>query len=224
MLPDNNKEVLFSEFVADYHKALDRKISLNPILNAFQEVVHRFQLHELVEKFLESMKMDLLKSNYMTKEEYEKYIYGSADVVGLMCLKVFVNNNMTQYEHLKPYAMRLGSAFQKVNFLRDIKDDYALLGRSYFPNLDLGHLNQDAKAEIIEDISNDFKEAYKGILLLPKVCQLGVYIAYRYYQGLLKKLAQRPVQVLLKERIRVSDFLKVFILFKSYIRYKINVL
>lgn len=221
---DYDKAVLFEEFVVEYQKALDRKISLNPILNAFQEVVHRYHLYELVDDFLYSMRLDLSKKDYLSIEDYQKYIYGSADVVGLMCLRVFVKNNEAEYQKLKPFAMKLGSAFQKVNFLRDLKDDYQLLGRSYFPNLNLGELNQRAKDEIIADIKKDFDEAYIGIKMLPTESRLGVYLAYRYYLGLLKKLTQKSIQTILKERVRMPDSLKMLILFKSYLRYKVNVL
>lgn len=221
---DYDKDELFAEFVTEYRKSLVRKISMNPILNAFQSIVNEYGLHELVDSFLNSMEMDLQKQNYSTQEEYKQYIYGSADVVGLMCLKVFVKGNQTQYETLKPYAMRLGSAFQKVNFLRDIKADYEQLNRSYFPNLATNELNENNKQHIITDISNDFSYALKGILLLPREAKFGVYIAYRYYLKLLKKLRTKPAKKILQERTRISDWLKFMILIKSYLRFKVNVL
>lgn len=217
-----NQEELFLEFEADYYKSLERKISLNPILNSFQKIVLQYDLHDLVEDFMKSMKADLYQKNYVTKEDYEQYIHGSANVVGLMCLKVFVRGNTKQYNDLKTYAMSLGSAFQKVNFLRDIKDDYELLGRSYFPNLELGDLDKSSKEQIISEIEDEFKLALKGILLLPVESKFGVYLAYAYYLRLLKKLKKKPVQKILTERTRISNPIKISILLTSYIQYKIN--
>lgn len=219
-----NQQELFDEFVADYHKALDRKISMNPILNAFQEVVHHYQLQDLVESFLKSMQMDLHKSDYSNQKEYQDYIYGSADVVGLMCLKVFVNGNTTQYNDLKQQAKSLGSAFQKVNFLRDIKEDYKNLGRSYFPNIQNFELTLSTKQEIIQDIEQDFAQAYKGILKLPVDAKFGVYLAYRYYTKLLKKLKKKNAQEILESRTRIPNTIKFSILLRSYVRYKIGIL
>ncbi|MDO6596309.1 squalene/phytoene synthase family protein [Oceanihabitans sp. 2_MG-2023] len=217
-----NQEELFYEFVADYKKSLDRKISLNPIINSFQEVAHKYRLHTYADDFLKRMEADLQVTEYNTKEAYENYIYGSADVVGLMCLRVFVNNNDEKFNALKESATRLGSAFQKVNFLRDFKDDTESLGRSYFPNLNSDSLNNTNKEEIIKDIEKDFNEAYKGIIQLPLESRLGVYIAYRYYLKLLKKLKKADSEKILSGRIRISNTLKLFILTKSYIRYKLN--
>lgn len=219
-----DQNTLFQEFKTDYYKSLDRKISMNPILNCFQAVVHQYRIYNLVEAFLHSMETDLSKKEYATKEEYDEYIYGSADVVGLMCLSVFVNGDQQKYADLKDYAMRLGSAFQKVNFLRDLKDDFEARGRSYFPNVDRFAFCNDSKKEIINDIENDFQEAYKGIVRLPVEGKLGVYVAYRYYRSLFDKLKRKDSQQILKERIRISDPFKVFILFKSYMRYKLNML
>jgi phytoene/squalene synthetase len=221
---EHDQETLLNEFIQDYHKALDRKISLNPVLNSFQQVVHEYKLYELVDDFLHSMKMDLQKKNYDTREEYEQYIHGSADVVGLMCLKIFVKGDEDRYEHLKGYAKHLGSAFQKVNFLRDIRNDFNELGRSYFPNISNKTLDDVTKAEIIEDIEYDFNEAYKGIVQLPVEGRLGVYLAYKYYQKLLRKLKKRNSQEIMKQRTRVSDHMKVVIFFKSFLRYKLNIL
>lgn len=217
-----NQKELFHDFVEDYKKSLDRKISLNPIINAFQEVVHNYNLHTYADDFLKRMEADLYVTDYTTKEAYENYIYGSADVVGLMCLRVFVNNDETKFNTLKDSAKHLGSAFQKVNFLRDIKDDMEQLGRSYFPNLSNNILNNATKEEIIDDINIDLKEAYKGIVQLPLESRFGVYIAYRYYLKLLKKLKKADSEKILSGRIRISNGLKVFILTKSYIRYKLN--
>lgn len=217
-----NQKELFHDFVEDYKKSLDRKISLNPIINAFQEVVHNYNLHTYADDFLKRMEADLYVTDYTTKEAYENYIYGSADVVGLMCLRVFVNNDESKFNALKDSARHLGSAFQKINFLRDIKDDMEQLGRSYFPNLSNNILNNATKEEIIDDINIDLKEAYKGIVQLPLESRFGVYIAYRYYLKLLKKLKKADSEKILSGRIRISNGLKVFILTKSYIRYKLN--
>jgi phytoene synthase len=219
-----DQEILINEFQEDYEKAVERGISLNPILNSFQQVVNQYDLHELVEHFMRSMMLDLKKSNYTTEEEYKAYIFGSADVVGLMCLKVFVNGNREKFETLKPYAMRLGSAFQKVNFLRDIKNDVEELGRSYFPNMQSFEFNDDIKASIIRDIEEDFRIAHIGIKMLPMQGRLGVYVAYRYYKRLLQHLKIKDSRELMKARIRVSDPLKAIILFKSYVRVKLNIL
>ena len=217
-----NQQDLFNDFVADYKKSLDRKISLNPIINAFQEVVHKYDLQIYADDFLKRMEADLYVTDYTTKEAYENYIYGSADVVGLMCLRVFVNNDEVKFNHLKDSAKHLGSAFQKVNFLRDIKDDVEHLGRSYFPNLSHNTLNNISKKEIIIDVDNDLENAYKGIKQLPLESKLGVYIAYRYYLKLLNKLKKADSEKIMNGRIRISNTLKVFILTKSYIRYKLN--
>ena len=214
-----NQKELFHDFVEDYKKSLDRKISLNPIINAFQEVVHNYNLHTYADDFLKRMEADLYVTDYTTKEAYENYIYGSADVVGLMCLRVFVNNDEAKFNALKDSARHLGSAFQKINFLRDIKDDMEQLGRSYFPNLSNNILNNATKEEIIDDINIDLKEAYKGIVQLPLESRFGVYIAYRYYLKLLKKLKKADSEKILSGRIRISNGLKVFILTKSYIRF-----
>ena len=217
-----NQQDLFNDFVADYKKSLDRKISLNPIINAFQEVVHKYDLQIYADDFLKRMEADLYVTDYTTKEAYENYIYGSADVVGLMCLRVFVNNDEVKFNHLKDSAKHLGSAFQKVNFLRDIKDDVEHLGRSYFPNLSHNTLNNISKKEIIIDVDNDLENAYNGIKQLPLESKLGVYIAYRYYLKLLNKLKKADSEKIMNGRIRISNTLKVFILTKSYIRYKLN--
>ncbi|MFD2822170.1 phytoene/squalene synthase family protein [Lacinutrix iliipiscaria] len=221
---DYPQSELFHDFVDEYNKALKRRISLNPIINSFQEVVHNYELYEYALDFLKRMEADLHVKDYTTTEDYENYIYGSADVVGLMCLRVFVNNDNIQFNALKNSAKHLGSAFQKVNFLRDIKDDIENLGRSYFPNLSNNTLNNSSKADIIEDIENDFHDAYKGIIKLPLESRLGVYIAYRYYLKLLNKLKYADSDKILKGRIRISNTLKVYILTKSYLRYKFNII
>lgn len=220
-----NQEELLDEFEADYYKAYQRKISLNPVLNAFQHVVHKYNIEDhMIQSFLKSMRMDLSKKEYDTYEDYKTYIYGSADVVGLMCLKVFVNGDEDKYRSLKASSMKLGSAFQKVNFLRDLKDDAERLARSYFPNVNLQQLSPQDKHRIISEIESDFNDAYQGILRLPLESRLGVYTAYKYYKQLLKKLKATESEDILNARIRVSDPMKLFILGKSYIRYQLNVL
>ena len=219
-----DQEELFLEFENDYHKSIERKISLNPILNSFQEIVLKYDLQDLVDDFMKSMKADLYKDNYINRDAYEAYIHGSANVVGLMCLKVFVQGDTNKYEELKSYAMALGSAFQKVNFLRDLKEDYELLGRSYFPSLSLGDLDIETKNKIILDIEKDFEEGYKGIIKLPGECKLGVYVAYTYYKSLLKKLKQKNVAHILEKRTRISNPMKFSLIFSSYIKYKLNLL
>lgn len=219
-----DKEKLINEFEADYYKAYADGISLNPILNAFQTTVKQYNIDdELVQAFLKSMKQDLYKSEY-TKKEYEAYIYGSADVVGLMCLKVFVNGDENSYNELKEPAMRLGSAFQKVNFLRDLKDDMEVLNRSYFPDVDMVDLNIKSKTRIIKEIEEDFKKAYKGIMNLPPEAKFGVYTAYRYYKCLLKKLSKTPSNKIMNSRIRVSNPHKVSLLARSFVKYKLNLI
>jgi len=195
---------------------------LNPVLNAFQDVVHRYDMMDLVIPFLKSMRMDLNKKEYLTKAEYEEYIFGSADVVGLMCLMVFVSGDKVRYEELKYSAMKLGSAFQKVNFLRDLKYDYEALGRVYFPNINMSRLSNNDKNSIIAEIENDFAAALVGIKMLPKEAKFGVYTAYKYYRSLLNKIAKTEPEEILNKRIRVDDFSKLFIIGKSYIKYQLN--
>jgi len=221
-----NKEELMANFERDYYIAKAQGISLNPILHSFQQTVNRYRIpDEMVQAFLKSMKADLHKTEYQTKAEYDEYIYGSADVVGLMCLKVFVDGDEQQYNELKDAAMRLGSAFQKVNFLRDLKDDYEILNRSYFPNVDLGQLNADSKQLIIDEIEADFNYAYEyGILKLPVEAKFGVYMAYRYYKRLLKKLKSVPSEKIMDTRIRISDPMKINLLARSYVKYKLNII
>lgn len=219
------KEKLLNQFEKDYYKSMENGISLNPILNAFQITVKKYNItNDLVQDFLKSMRQDLNKSTYNTVEEFENYIYGSADVVGLMCLKVFVNGDEEKYENLKTPAMRLGSAFQKVNFLRDLKDDYEVLNRSYFPDVNLRALNEECKRKIISEIDSDFKEAYKGIILLPIEAKFGVYTAYIYYKRLLKKLKSTPSEKIMNARIRISNPLKLTLLARSFIVFKLNLL
>jgi phytoene synthase len=220
------KEQLLENFEKQYYMAVKNGISLNPILNSFQATVTKYNIpDELVVAFLNSMKADLFKTTYKTKKEYEEYIYGSADVVGLMCLKVFVNGNDEKYNELKQAAMRLGSAFQKVNFLRDLKDDYELLNRSYFPGVNLSSLDSTSKELIIKEIEDDFDFAYSnGILKLPVEAKFGVYMAYRYYRRLLKKLKNVPSSEIIETRVRISDPMKINLLARSYVKYKLNMI
>ena len=222
---DYEKQVLLDEFETDLHRAIDRGISLNPILNSFQDVVNRYEIDmDLVESFLKSMRADLHKQDYGSVSDYEDYIYGSADVVGLMCLKVFVQGDAKRYEELKTPAMRLGSAFQKVNFLRDLKDDTQNLQRSYFPHIDGTFMDAEAKKQIIQEIEDDFDAAYQGILNLPMEAKFGVYTAYIYYRKLLSKLTRTEAEEILQKRIRISNPMKMFLLTKSFVSYKLNLL
>ena len=222
---DYNKEMLFKDFSSDLEKSLKNKIHLNPILNSFQTTYHKFNIDkDLVDSFMSSMKKDLHKTKYISNQEYEDYIYGSADVVGLMCLKVFVNGNAKKYEELKSFAMRLGSAFQKVNFLRDLKDDFEVLNRTYFPNTDLNQLDEESKIKIIGEIEEDFKEGLSGIKKLPIEAKFGVFMAYRYYSQLLKKLKKTPALDIKNTRIRVPNYKKIELLTRSYVKYQLNLL
>ena len=221
-----DKEKLINKFEADYYEAKEEGISLNPIINAFQHTVFKYQISDdLVQAFLKSMKADLYKTKYNTKEEYDSYIYGSADVVGLMCLKVFVNGDAEKYDELKNAAMRLGSAFQKVNFLRDLKDDIEHLDRCYFPNIDLQTLDNESKNQIINEIEEDFEVAFKdGILKLPVEAKFGVYVAYRYYKRLLRKLKNTPSSEIMETRVRISNSMKINLLARSFVKYKLNLI
>lgn len=222
---DYDKIKLFKQFETDLDLAITEKISLNPILNAFQHTVHAHQIpNELIAAFMKSMKLDLTKKEYKTPAEYNEYIYGSADVVGLMCLKVFVKGNDEQFEKLKNSAMRLGSAFQKVNFLRDLKADFDGLNRTYFPNTDLNHLNEISKKEIILEIEADFKAGFEGIVNLPIEAKFGVYTAFVYYKKLLSKLKKTPSSQIKNTRIRVPDYQKVSLLANCYVKYRLNLL
>ncbi|MEC3907623.1 phytoene/squalene synthase family protein [Tamlana sp. 2201CG12-4] len=222
---DYNKEALFNRFSEDLELALQHKISLNPILNAFQHTYYKYNLDKaLVDAFMNSMRLDLHKTNYLTQEEYNTYIYGSADVVGLMCLKVFVKGNQDKYNELKDTAMALGSAFQKVNFLRDLKADFEGLNRTYFPNTDLKNLDETSKQEIIDDIETDFEKGLSGIKKLPIEAKFGVFMAYRYYRQLLKKLKKTPALKIKDSRIRVSNPKKIELLMRSYVKYQLNLL
>jgi phytoene/squalene synthetase len=213
---------LLKKFTEETYDAIDNKISVNPVLNAFQSVVNQYHiLAELIETFLESMQMDLQKTDY-TPERFNQYILGSAEVVGLMCLCVFTGENRGLYEELKPYAMRLGAAFQKVNFLRDMKDDYVVLGRTYFPNVNMRDFNADVKGLIEVDIEQDFKAGLAGIKRLPSSSKGGVYLAYIYYQSLFKKIRKLPPHRILNERIRINNGKKLGLMINSLVIHKMN--
>jgi len=220
---DYDKAKLFDAFEKDMEQAIADKISLNPILNSFQYTYHKYDIpHHLVESFMKSMRMDLTKKNYETFDEYREYIYGSADVVGLMCLCVFVQGDKDRYEELKESAMALGSAFQKVNFLRDLKADYEHLNRTYFPNTNLMELDEASKKRIVNEIKADFALGYSGIVKLPEQAKFGVYTAYRYYNKLLQKLQSTPPLEIKNTRIRVPNYQKFGLLARSYVNYKLQ--
>ena len=215
------KKELLENFENNLFMALKNKISLNPILNSFQLTVNKFDIdYSLIESFLKSMKWDLNKKKYNSQKEFNEYIYGSADVVGLMCLKVFVNGNPKKYKELVPSAMALGAAFQKVNFLRDLKEDYENLNRSYFPNIDFANFSEESKKNIINEIKKDFELALKGIKKLPNSSKLGVYTAYKYYLKLLQKLEKTPSLKIKSTRIRIPNYQKVNLLLYSYFKHQ----
>lgn len=219
------KKELLDRFEEDLYLSLDQKISLNPILNSFQQTVNEFEIdHKLIASFIKSMRWDLDKKVYDTEEEYKTYIYGSADVVGLMCLKVFVKGDNAQYNKLKPSAMALGSAFQKVNFLRDLKDDFQDLNRTYFPSVNFNQFDESSKSSIIAEIERDFELALTGIFKLPMEAQFGVYTAYKYYSKLLKKLKNTPSVNIQNTRIRVPNYQKMSVFASSYLKYRFNLL
>ena len=213
---------LLDRFWKDTYQALEDKISLNPVLNSFQQVVRAYEIdYDLIETFLKSMEMDLYKNEY-DEADYKAYILGSAEVVGLMCLKVFVDGNQDRYLALKEPAMQLGSAFQKINFLRDLHADYQSLGRTYFPGVDLNNFNEEVKASIEADIDIDFKAGYEGIKKLPKGARFGVYIAYVYYYSLFKKIRKTHCDLILNERVRISNKRKYGLFLSSFLRHTIN--
>ena len=222
---DYNKEELLDNFEKELRYSITNKISLNPILNSFQKTLLKYEIDiELVNSFLKSMRWDLDKKVYLNKQEFDEYIYGSADVVGLMCLKVFVSGDQDKFNQLKPYAMSLGSAFQKVNFLRDLKADHESLNRSYFPNLNIDKFDEKSKQFILNEIDRDFSNALKGILLLPSSARFGVYTAYKYYLKLLNKLRKTDPLKIKNSRIRVPNYQKINVLARSYVRYRLNIL
>ncbi|RLZ10758.1 phytoene/squalene synthase family protein [Faecalibacter macacae] len=217
-----NQKQLLIDFKNETEKALAAKISLNPIIHSFQETVHKYQIEEkLIHQFLHSMEMDLEKIEY-NSDLYKEYILGSAEVVGLMCLHIFVEGDKVKYDELKPFAMKLGSAFQKINFLRDLRDDYYVLGRTYFPNVDLTEFNDHIKMEIERDINTEFEEALIGINRLPITSKFGVYLAYKYYFSLFKKIQKSSAKKVLNERIRIPNSDKFLMLSRSYLDYKFS--
>lgn len=217
-----NKEYLLKKFKEDTFEAIKTGISLNPILNSFQNVVNKYQIdHQLIHLFLNSMEMDLEHKQY-TPELYDTYILGSAEVVGLMCLKVFANGDSTEYERLKPFAMKLGSAFQKVNFLRDLKADNQSLNRSYFPNVNLSAFCDRQKKEIEKEIELEFDQALVGIKMLPRSSRNGVYLSYIYYKKLFTKIKSLTAERIMTERIRIPNHRKIGLMFDSMIRHKLN--
>jgi 15-cis-phytoene synthase len=219
---DHNKKVLLERFRKDTYDAIDEKLSFNPILHSFQSVVNQYKIeNELIDAFLHSMEMDILQNEY-NESGYQEYIYGSAEVVGLMCLRVFCEGDDNQFQSLKAPARRLGAAFQKVNFLRDIKSDFKDRGRTYFPGVDFNNFSQISKAQIESDIQQDFDAAYEGIKRLPKGARLGVYLAYVYYLTLFSKIKRLPVARVMTERIRIPDSKKIILLFQTYLKHSLN--
>ena len=219
------KKQLLDQFEKELWLSFENKISLNPILNSFQYTVNKYGIEiNLIKSFIKSMRMDLDIRRYTNRKDYKDYIYGSADVVGLMCLKVFVSGSTKEYNELKPYAMSLGSAFQKVNFLRDLKSDSEILNRVYFPNIDMKNFDESSKHRIIKEIEKDFEHALKGIVKLPKKAKFGVYIAYRYYNKLLKKLKNTPSIDIKDTRVRIDNFQKFTVLTRSYVKYQLNLI
>ena len=220
----HNKSELLERFKDDTYHAIKEGISLNPILNSFQHTVTAFKFEqELIDQFLKSMEMDLNFTSY-DQQGIKEYILGSAEVVGLMCLRVFCKGDERMYQHLKPAAMKLGSAFQKINFLRDLNADFHGMGRSYFPDVDLTNFTEETKKQIEEDIAKDFKAGYEGIKQLPRAARFGVYVAYLYYIALFEKIKNTPCHVVLRSRIRVRNRRKISILAFSYLKHQLNLL
>lgn len=217
-----DKEYLLSDLKEETYEAIDRGISTNPILHSFQQTVHRFDIQfDLIEAFFQSMEMDLERRNYTT-EKYQKYIFGSAEVVGLMCLHVFTEGDKKIYEELKPYAMKLGAAFQKVNFLRDMREDYHILGRVYFPEVDLTNFTEQSKRQIENEIEDDFDTALKGIRHLPASAKGGVYLAYVTYRSLFRKIKKLPADHIMSERVRINNGKKFGLMLNSFLQFKLN--
>lgn len=221
---DYDKEKLFSRFKESLDLALSDRISVNPILNSFQAVVHKYNIErELIDQFLYSMEMDLSQKDY-DREDFDKYVLGSAEVVGLMCLHVFVNGNDKEYKKLKPMGMKLGAAYQKINFLRDLAADFDNMGRTYFPEVDLTNFTEDDKRIIEEEIESDFMEGLSGIKLLPPSSKLGVYLSFVYYYKLFQKIRHLPAKEVRKRRIRISDMRKYFLLMNTYFKFRLNLI
>jgi len=220
----HDKKTLLKEFNIQTYEAIERGISLNPILNSFQVTVNEFKIpSDLIDAFFSSMEMDLSETTY-SRSSYDEYIYGSAEVVGLMCLKVFCKGDEKLYTELKPAARSLGAAFQKVNFLRDVKADYEQLNRTYFPGVDFRNFTAEMKSRIETEITEDFNKAYEGILNLPVKARFGVYVAYKYYLSLFKKIKSFEASILLSNRIRIPNYSKAFILFRAGLRSQLNIL
>lgn len=220
----HDKATLIKDFRKQTFEAIERGISLNPILHSFQLTVNQYKIdHELIHAFFNSMEMDLQKTQY-NYEGYNEYIYGSAEVVGLMCLYVFLGGDAVQYEKLKPSARSLGAAFQKVNFLRDVQADYNQLDRTYFPGLDFSNFTDRQKREIEADIQKDFDDAYAGIIQLPAKARFGVYVAYKYYLSLFRKIKKLQPAVIMQERVRIPDYHKVMILLRAGVRSQLNIM
>ena len=221
---DHDKATLINDFRQQTFEAIERRISLNPILHSFQLTVNQYQIdHALIHAFFNSMEMDLQKTQY-NNEGYNEYIYGSAEVVGLMCLYVFLQGDPVAYEKLKPSARSLGAAFQKVNFLRDVQADYNQLDRTYFPGLDFTNFTDRQKQEIEADIQKDFDDAYEGIIQLPDKARFGVYVAYKYYLSLFRKIKKLQPAVIMHERVRIPDYHKVMILLRAGVRSQLNIM
>ncbi len=221
---DYDKKELLEGFVRDTESAIKNGISLNPILNSFQQTVNKYDIdRELIDAFNRSMAMDLEKTNYK-RDEFTDYLYGSSEVVGLMCLKVFCEGNRELYGSLKDSAMKLGSAFQKVNFMRDFKHDFQYLGRYYFPELSDAGFNEKTKRNIEESIEREFEEGYAGVMKLPKKARFGVYLVYIYYQRLFNKIKGLPAENVLQSRVRISNWQKFFLLARSYVRHSLNLI
>jgi 15-cis-phytoene synthase len=219
-----DKEELLKQFRKETYEAIDRGISLNPILHSFQMTVNRYGIsRELIEAFFCSMEMDLKKQQY-TVARYDDYIYGSAEVVGLMCLYVFCEGDEAAYKRLTPYAQSLGAAFQKVNFLRDVKADFNNLNRTYFPGVDFSNFTTQCKAQIEAEIAEDFKQAYEGIMILPWKARFGVYVAYKYYLSLFKRIRKAQPSQILESRIRIPNYSKALILMRAGVKNQLKLI
>ena len=221
---DYDKEKLFSRFRESLDLALEDRISVNPLLNSFQEVVHKYNIErELIDAFLHSMEMDLGKKDY-TRDDFDTYVLGSAEVVGLMCLHVFVNGDEKKYHELKPMGMKLGAAYQKINFLRDLAADFEGMGRTYFPGIDLKNFSEEDKAVIEQEIEEDFMEGLKGVKMLPSGSRLGVYLSFVYYYKLFQKIRHLPAKEVRSRRVRISDLRKYFLLLNTWLKFRFNMI
>jgi phytoene synthase len=221
---DHDKDSLLKRFKKDTYEAIAEGISLNPILHSFQLAVNRYKIdHDLIEAFFHSMEMDLNKQQY-DQSRYQEYIYGSAEVVGLMCLFIFCEGNKEEYQKLKPHAQSLGAAFQKVNFIRDVKADYDSLDRTYFPEVDFRNFTNRCKEKIEEDIAADFEHAYEGILMLPWKARFGVYVAYKYYLSLFRKIRKTEPERILEQRIRIPNYHKALILVRAGVKNQLKLI